>query len=502
MGDGEGQLGPNIRGYTDFVQIGVGATSVVYRATQTEFGRQVAVKVINALDVNDPARKRFDREKEIVGRLDHPNIVQVYDAALTSDGRPYVAMQLYDESADDHLQQHGSFLVPEAVRIMGAIADATQAAHSEGILHRDIKPQNVLLAARGPGLADFGIARRVANLDQSTTLKALTPWHAAPEAFDDDEPPTVAGDVWSLGSTLYTLLAGRPPFAGSPSESLLKYQVRVSRDPLPHIPRGDIGPELREVLDRAMAKDPGARWASAADLAVALRAARPGESGRPEPEPHTSVLPAEATVAGAATIDWGSAASTEPEAAAPARVKGAAPPSAAAMAGSSTTFRPPADTEEAASAPMEEQEPSGGRRWLLGVAAAVFVVLVIAAVVLAGGGGEDDPDVTVPDSVPDAEVNDDLAPTDFTAIDLGTSADLAWNDSSDGSAFHVISITKEDGTKHSTPLLTLEPGVVTTTVHDLDADAGYCFAIAAVSQDGEQSEPISAEVRDGCGTGV
>ncbi len=141
-----------IRGYRDLEKIGEGASSIVYRATQVELDRQVAVKVLNADDPDDPAVKRFAREKAIIGKLGgHPHIVQVFEADFTADGRPFVAMELYDESAHSRLVTQLSFSVDEALDVMIGIADATQAAHDEGVLHRDIKPQNVLLSRYGSG---------------------------------------------------------------------------------------------------------------------------------------------------------------------------------------------------------------------------------------------------------------------------------------------------------------------------------------------------------------
>src|SRR5262245_54535232 len=152
---------PEILGYRDLTFLGQGATSTVYRARDIEFDRSVAVKVLESRDPDEPAWARFQREKSVIGRLGeaHRAIVRVYGAGFTDDGRPYVSMQLYDGSAHDRLSLSGSFPVAEAVRIMVTIADATQAAHEAGVVHRDIKPQNVLLSSAGPGLADFGIAR-------------------------------------------------------------------------------------------------------------------------------------------------------------------------------------------------------------------------------------------------------------------------------------------------------------------------------------------------------
>jgi serine/threonine protein kinase len=284
MSDGRAQP-VLIRGYRDFELIGSGATSLVYRAHQDEFNRVVAVKILTADDPNDPARRRFAREKAIIGQLGwHPNIAQVFEASFTEDGRPFVSMRLYDGSAQDRLESTGPFPVDEALSIMAAITDATQAAHQEGILHRDIKPQNVLLSRYGPGLADFGIARSQASLERTGSLASFTPLHAPPEAFEEADP-TPQGDIWSLGSTLYSLLAGHPPFAGQRVESILKYRERLVSEPLPPIARADVLPALQRTLARALAKDPADRHESAEELCEELRAAAAITSAPAQPGP-------------------------------------------------------------------------------------------------------------------------------------------------------------------------------------------------------------------------
>ena len=147
------------------------------------------------------------------------------------------------------------------------------AAHKAAVLHRDIKPQNILLSEYGPALADFGIARVATNLEWSQSLDQLTPLHSSPETLMGGAS-TAQSDIYSLGSTLYAMLAGRPPFAGPPGESVLKYQVRVLQEPLPPIPRSDIPQSLMEVLQAALAKNPADRFGSAVEFRDALRRCR------------------------------------------------------------------------------------------------------------------------------------------------------------------------------------------------------------------------------------
>ncbi len=267
---GQGDL--VIPGYRDFSLLGRGASSTVYRCHDEELNRWVAVKVFLADDPEDPARKRFRREREITANLGkHPHIVQVLGTGFSAGGLPYVVMELFEQgSIADRIQAAGAFSVTDTIDIGAKIADALCAAHKAGVLHRDIKPQNILLSEYGPALADFGIARSATNLEWSQSLEQLTPWHAAPEILSGG-PPTQEADVYALGSTLYAMLAGRPAFAGAPGESLLRYQVRATEEPLPPLARSDVSPELFAVLATAMAKDPRDRYRSSADLRDALR---------------------------------------------------------------------------------------------------------------------------------------------------------------------------------------------------------------------------------------
>lgn len=184
-----------IAGYSELTVIGRGASATVYRALQENFGRTVAVKVLH-VDVSDrKAQRRFEREKAINGRLsNHPNVVTVLDSGFVDDRYPYLAMEYFEHgSLSQRLTECGPFSVEESLHIGIRIAGALESAHKAGILHRDVKPQNILLSRFGePALADFGIAT-ILELEQSTTA-ALTPVHAAPEILELD-----GGDPQQLG---------------------------------------------------------------------------------------------------------------------------------------------------------------------------------------------------------------------------------------------------------------------------------------------------------------
>ena len=206
------------------------------------------------------------------------------------------------------------------------------------MLHRDIKPQNILLSEYGPALGDFGIARTSANLEWSQSLDQLTPMHAAPEILLGGTS-TAQSDLYSLGSTLYAMLAGRPPFAGPSGEAPLRYQARVMRDPVPPVPRADVPPSVTDALERALAKNPADRFRSATELRDVLRACRHAGHDLPPSTVggRTTDPPADAASAGIGHfLDLGAAASTPS-------------PSPAALA-SPTSTPPPHDRDNGAPA--------------------------------------------------------------------------------------------------------------------------------------------------------
>jgi serine/threonine protein kinase len=267
----EGTSTPTIPGFGDLTVIGHGSTATVYRARQEGFDREVAIKVLN-VDISDRrAQKRFQRERSLNGQLsDHPNVVTVLDSGFVDGRYPYLAMEFFEQgSLADQLRSNGPFDVALVLHIGVRIAGALETAHRLGVLHRDVKPHNILMSRFGePALADFGIAA-ILELEQSMTA-ALTPIHAAPELLEGAEP-TPQSDVYALGSTLYTLLAGAPPFAGPPGEGMLSQLLRISTTDVPTLVRGDMPDGLMELLRSTMAKRPHDRVASAEAVGERLR---------------------------------------------------------------------------------------------------------------------------------------------------------------------------------------------------------------------------------------
>jgi serine/threonine-protein kinase PknK len=262
---------PVIAGFGGLTVIGHGSTATVFRARQDGFDREVAIKVLN-VDISDRrAQKRFQRERSLNGRLsDHPNVVTVLDSGFVDGRYPYLAMEFFEQgSLADQLRANGPFEVPRTLHIGVRIAGALETAHRIGVLHRDVKPHNILMSRFGePALADFGIAA-ILEMEQSMTA-ALTPIHAAPELLEGADP-TPQSDVYAFGSTLYTLLAGAPPFGGPPGEGMLSQLLRIATTEVPTLTRPDMPAGLAELLRDCMAKRPEDRVRSAEEMGQRLR---------------------------------------------------------------------------------------------------------------------------------------------------------------------------------------------------------------------------------------
>jgi hypothetical protein len=257
----------DIPGYDVLGVLGQGGFGVVYRARQLAVGREVALKVDNRVLLDDRDRRRFMREVTAAGALSgHPHVAHVYDAGTLPDGRPYMVLELCPGGTlVDRLREEGR-LGPGEVREIGVkIADALAAAHAEGVLHRDVKPANILINRYGMvALSDFGLAAMpTPGREMSVTLESLTPAFAPPEAFELGEP-TSAGDVYSLAATLYALLSGRPPRFPRSGVVNLAAILALHRRPIPEI--DDVPPELTAVLRAAMATNPHHRLPSASAL--------------------------------------------------------------------------------------------------------------------------------------------------------------------------------------------------------------------------------------------
>lgn len=386
-----------IPGIAQEVEIGRGGFGVVYRGVEEELGREVAVKVLPA-GLQQRDRDRFDRERRAMGSLSgHPNIVTVHRTGFTTAGQPYIVMEYLERgSMEDRLRQAGPLPLGEALRVGVTLAGAVHSAHQAGILHRDIKPGNVLVTSRGePKLADFGIARMEGAPETSSSVITASVAHAGPEIIDGRRP-SVASDLYSLASTIYTLIAGHPAFTDEADQSIVPLLARIARDPVPPL-AGAPGP-VWSVLARAMAKDPDGRQPSVEafgdELVAALRSGvldgaedtAPDDAGRPgqaagsatmvvsPPSPMHPVDP----VAGHRT-DPGPHPLPRPPAPEPTPVGAGLP-------------RPdrPSGAADGPESDGAESDGAGRSRtpWLVGAAAIVVVVLLGAVVAATRSGGD------------------------------------------------------------------------------------------------------------------
>ncbi len=265
-----------IPGIAGVSELGRGGFGIVYEARQPALHRTVAVKIVSTGALDDRAKERFERELQAMGTLSgHPNIVTVYDQGFTEGGKPYIVMELMGGgSVADRLISAGPLPWREATTIAVKIAAALETAHRAGVLHRDIKPENVLISPYGEAkLADFGIARVQGGPETRTGVVTASMSHAAPEVLSGARP-SVTTDVYALGSMLYTMLAGSPPFFLDTDESLVPLITRIAVDPVPDLrPRG-IPDALCRVIERSMAKDASDRQQSAVEFGRELQRAQ------------------------------------------------------------------------------------------------------------------------------------------------------------------------------------------------------------------------------------
>lgn len=292
------------RTFGDYVvlgEMGRGASGVVYQAVQTRLNRPVALKILRVgLSDDESARQRFMREAEAAASLHHPHIVPVFEAGAVN-GELFLSMKSFvGGSLAERLAESG-YEPREAAQVVLDLAAATQFAHARGVLHRDIKPGNVLLDEQGKAfLGDFGIAKVLAGSESGTAPAAVvgTPAYLAPEVITEGaRAATVASDVYGLGAVLYEMLAGRPPYPGKDPLAILQRvlseeilpprETRRRHDGRPRRPVGEapIPRDLEVICLKCLERSPGRRYASAMDLEDDLGRFLRGEPVRARPVP-------------------------------------------------------------------------------------------------------------------------------------------------------------------------------------------------------------------------
>lgn len=265
-------LPPSIPGLTYLQHLGAGGYADVYLYDQAMPQRRVAVKVLRESGLSSAALAQFRTEANAMATLAHPNIVPVYAAGTTPDGRPYIVMMFYPRASLGERVKAGRMPVAEVLQIGIKLASAVETAHRAGILHRDIKPANVLTDQYGnPGLGDFGIAAEASAADDDD-LGVSVPW-SPPELLYATGAPSVRSDVYSLAATIWHLLVGRSPFevpGGDNSQYELMKRIRDTAPPATGRP--DVPTAFDRLLRAGLAKDPAHRPASALEFARSLQA--------------------------------------------------------------------------------------------------------------------------------------------------------------------------------------------------------------------------------------
>jgi serine/threonine protein kinase len=258
-------------GFTDIVEIGIGSLATVYRAREVGTNRLVALKLLNVRDASPRSIESFERESIALGALSsHPNIVTLYRTFRIPDGRPVLVLELCTGVVADRLRGGAGLPVTDAVSIGIKIAGALETAHRGGILHRDVKPQNILVTEFGePALADFGVAMLQSATQTTAGLFDFTTLHAAPELLEGGGT-SAATDVYELASTLYQLIAGQSAFRAYEGESPASVILRILRDPVRPLSGMDVPVTLSDLLIRAMSKKMDERPPTAAEFAAEL----------------------------------------------------------------------------------------------------------------------------------------------------------------------------------------------------------------------------------------
>jgi len=260
------ESGTTFAGYEVEGVVGAGGAGILYRARQLRLDRPVALKLVEPEVARDPVvRERLRREARMVASLDHPNVVPLYEAG-EEDGSVYIVTRWVEGTELGTLiEDQGPLSVERAARTTAQIAAALEVAHEQGLVHRDVKPSNVILTAEDHVyLTDFGLAKRAETAPGLTGADRMlgTVDYVAPEQIEGGDPDA-RSDVYSLGCVLYEVLAGEPPFA-SHKGGMAKMWAQVNADAPPlHDRRPDVPPALEAVASEAMAKQPEQRPSAA-----------------------------------------------------------------------------------------------------------------------------------------------------------------------------------------------------------------------------------------------
>ena len=251
-------------------ELGAGGMATVYLATDVRHERQVALKVLRGDLAKSLGADRFLREIRIAANLNHPHILAVFDSGDADGFLYYVMPYIAGSTVRERLDREGELPVRDAVRLISEIAEALAFAHSKGVVHRDIKPDNVMLTGSHAIVADFGVAKAVSaatGRDKLTTIGVAlgTPAYMSPEQATGDAHVDHRADIYALGIMAYELLTGRPPFTAATPQAVLAAHVTEEAEPVRKY-RRSISAELDAVIMRCLAKRPADRWQSVDEM--------------------------------------------------------------------------------------------------------------------------------------------------------------------------------------------------------------------------------------------
>ncbi|MFC1763584.1 serine/threonine protein kinase [Planctomycetota bacterium] len=257
-------------------KIGEGGMAVVYLAKQRRpIQRQVALKLIKLGMDSKGVIARFEVERQALAMMDHPNIAKLLDAGTTDSGRPYFVMEYVKGCSITRYCDNHKLNIEQRLRLFKEVCEALHHAHQAGLIHRDVKPKNILITKDGVAkLADMGLARAVSDREaaEAEAGKACgTPYYISPEQVRGAVDVDLRTDIYSFGATLYHMVTGKPAFSGSDTPTILRKHLRESLVPPDHI-NARLSHGFAEVIELCMAKDPAQRYATTTDLIQDLRA--------------------------------------------------------------------------------------------------------------------------------------------------------------------------------------------------------------------------------------
>ncbi|MGO1798496.1 MAG: serine/threonine-protein kinase [Microbacterium sp.] len=541
---------PDLPGFTYVSVLGTGGFADVFLYEQQMPKRRVAVKVLLADRISSGAAQEFADEANVMAMLStHPAIVTIYQSGVAGDGRPYIVMENCPRPNLQTRARKEPLSVAEALRVGIQVAGAVETAHRAGVLHRDIKPANILVTEYNrPALTDFGIASRTGAVTEASGMSI--PW-SPPEFFADPPLGGARSDVFALGATLYTLLAGRSPFE-RPGERNTSADLieRIERTPLPPLVRGDSPASLQQVLERAMAKSPDVRYPSAVAFARALQKVqielahsvtpidivddhplpedseddddgltrvrnvvniepdaghtRPSATTRPFGSPQPAAAPAEpgprfdpglSASAAADTVlrPGGESAASAPIDEDRTVVRGprTVSPDASALQPAPSSVPPDAHLPAAENAATEEKRKPRVGMWI-GIAAAAVVLVggTVLGVSMLGGGQDEEPDPVA--------TQDEVIPKDPVSDAVPSVGELAGERNGTAITFSWKNPSPEDGDLYLWNTVDLAGGGATETTEETRvtfegaASGQVCVDVMLRRGDGRASEPVRA----------